>query len=95
MPRVKKTKVEEVVEEIENVELPVEETEEKPEKKSMVKITGSRVNIRKSPNLLGEVLTIAPAGRTFELVNDGTDGFYEIICDGVNAFVMKTYAELS
>lgn len=95
MPRVKKTKVEEVVEEIENVELQVEETEEKPAKKSMVKITGSRVNIRKSPNLLGEVLTIAPAGRTFELVNDGTDGFYEIICDGVNAFVMKTYAELS
>ena len=96
-PRIKKTKVEEPV-----VETKVEEVieEKKPakktaKKKTSVKIKSPRVNIRKSPSLLGEVLTIAIAGDKFDLINDGEDGFYEIAFEGKNAFVMKDYAELS
>ena len=96
MPRIKKTKVEEPV-----VETKVEEVvEKKPAKKTVkkktaVKISAPRVNIRKSPSLMSDVLKIAVAGDKFDLVNDGEDGFYEIICDGEQAFVMKEYAELS
>ena len=64
-------------------------------KKSAVKITAPRVNVRKSPSLMAEVLKIAVAGDKFDLVNDGEDGFYEIVCDDAQAFVMKEYAELS
>lgn len=64
-------------------------------KKSVVKITAPRVNVRKSPSLMAEVLKIAVAGDKFDLVNDGEDGFYEVICDDAQAFVMKEYAELS
>ena len=96
-PRIKKTKVEEPV-----VETKVEEVveEKKPakkttKKKTSVKIKAPRVNIRKTPSLLGEVLNIAAAGDKFNLVNDSEDGFYEIEFEGKNAFVMKDYAELS
>lgn len=97
MPRVKKTKVEEPV-----VETKVEEVveEKKPvkkttKKKTSVKIKAPRVNIRKTPSLLGDILTIAVAGDKFDLVNDAENGFYEIMFEGKNAFVMKEYAELS
>lgn len=96
-PRVKKTKVEEPV-----VETKVEEVieEKKPakkttKKKSSIKIKAPRVNIRKTPSLLGDVLSIAVAGDKFDLINDAEDGFYEINFEGKNAFVMKDYAELS
>ena len=63
-------------------------------KKSAVKITAPRVNIRKSPSLMSEVKKIAVAGEKFDLLNDGEDGFYEVVCDNENAYIMKDYAEL-
>lgn len=98
-------KKEEVIEEVKVVTEEIEKPAEKPEikatvkkatkKKSTVKITAPRVNIRKSPSLIGEIATIAVAGDKFDLINDGEDGFYEIVCDDTQAFVMKEYAELS
>ena len=73
----------------------VKEAKKTTKKKSSVKVTAPRVNIRKSPSLNGDVLKIAVAGDKFDLVSDGEDGFYEIKCDGSRAFVMKEYAELS
>lgn len=94
-------KKEEVVEETKVIE-PVEM--EQPEikatvkkatkKKSTVKITAPRVNVRKTPSLMGDVKKIAVAGDKFNLVNDGDDGFYEVICENENAYIMKDYAEL-
>lgn len=97
MPRVKKTKVEEPVVETKDEEVveenkPVKKT---TKKKTSVKIKVPRVNIRKTPSLLGDILTIAVAGDKFDLVNDAENGFYEIMFEGKNAFVMKEYAELS
>ena len=98
-------KKEEVVEEVKVVTEEIEKPAEKPEikatvkkttkKKTTVKIKAPRVNVRKSPSLMAEVLKIAVAGDKFDLVNDGEDGFYEIVCDDTQAFVMKEYAELS
>lgn len=98
-------KKEEVVEEVKVVTEEIEKPAEKPEikatvkkatkKKTTVKIKAPRVNVRKSPSLMAEVLKIAVAGDKFDLVNDGEDGFYEIVCDDAQAFVMKEYAELS
>ena len=63
-------------------------------KKSSIKITAPRVNVRKSPSLMGEVKKIAVAGEKFELLNDSDNGFYEVVCDNENACIMKDYAEL-
>ena len=100
----RRTKKEEVIEEVKVVE-EIEKPAEKPEikgtvkkatkKKTSVKITAPRVNIRKSPSLMGEVLKIALAGDKFDLVNDGDDGFYEVACDNGTAFIMKDFAELA
>lgn len=101
-------KKEEVVIEETKVTEEIEAPAEKPEmvaevkevkkttrkKTSAIKITAPRVNIRKSPSLSGEVQKIAVAGDKFDLINDGNDGFYEIICDNSNAYVMKDYAEV-
>lgn len=103
MARRKKEEVlEEIIEEVKEVE-PVEIEQPKidgvakkaTKKKSTVKITAPRVNIRKSPSLVGEVQKIAVAGDKFNLINDSNDGFYEIICDNSNAYVMKEFAELA
>ena len=76
-------------------EEPKEEVVKKPaKKKTTVKIKAPRVNVRKSPSLMGDVLKIAVAGDKFALVNDGDDGFYEITCDGETAYIMKDYAQL-
>lgn len=100
----RRTKKEEVIEEVkvtEEIEKPAEKPEVKAtvkkvtKKKSSVKITAPRVNIRKSPSLMGEVLKIALAGDKFDLVTDGGDGFYEVTCDGETAFIMKDFAELA
>ena len=99
--RIKKEEV--VIEETkvtEEIEKPAEQPELKAvikkatKKKTTVKITSPRVNIRRSPSLAGEVYKIAVSGDKFDLVNDGEDGFYEIKCDGINAFIMKDYADL-
>ena len=89
-----------VTEEIENpaekpeLKAEVKEVKKSSKKKSSVKITAPRVNIRKSPSLVGEVKKIAVAGEKFDLVNDGDDGFYEISCENGIAYVMKDFAEL-
>ena len=98
-------KKEEVIEEINVITEEIEKPAEKPEikatvkkatkKKATVKITAPRVNVRKSPSLMAEVLKIAVADDKFDLVNDGEDGFYEVAYDGTSAFIMKEYAELS
>ena len=102
--RTKKEEIVEVVEEVkvaDEIENPIEVPEIKgtvkkaTKKKASVKITAPRVNIRKSPSLIADVQKIAVAGDKFELVHDGEDGFYEILCDGSNAFVMKDFAELA
>lgn len=100
----RKIKKEDVVIEETKVTEEIEKPAEVPEikavvkratkKKTTVKITAPRVNIRKSPSLMGDVQTIAVVGDKFELINDGEDGFYEIICENSNAFVMKDFAEL-
>lgn len=96
-------KKETVIEEAKSVEIPVEEMAEQPvvekpvkkaTKKTVVKIKNPRVNIRKSPSLMGEVLMIASAKDKFDFVADSDDGFYEITVNGSPAFVMKEYAEL-
>ena len=101
----RRVKKEEVVEEVKVVTEEIENPAEKPEikatvkkatkKKTTVKIKAPRVNVRKSPSLMAEVMTIAVAGDKFDLVNDGDDGFYEVNCDGEQAFIMKEYAELA
>ena len=96
--RIKKDEIIEEVKVIEPVEIEQPEikatVKKVTKKKNNVKIKSPRVNIRKTPSLLGEVLIVASAGDKFELINDGEDGFYEIKCEGMNAFVMKDYAEL-
>ena len=96
-------KKEEVVEEtkvIEEVKKPAEKPEVKAtvkkatKTKNTVKIKAPRVNVRKSPSLMGEVAKIAVAGDKFDLIEAGDDGFYEVNCDGEKAFIMKDFAEL-
>lgn len=96
-------KKEEVIEEtkvIEEIEKPAEKpvikgtAKKVTKKKTTVKIKAPRVNVRKSPSLIGDVATIAVAGDKFDLVNDGDDGFYEVTYDGKQAFIMKDFAEL-
>lgn len=94
-------KKEEIVEETKVIEpIEIEQPEIKgtvkkvSKKKSSIKITAPRVNIRKSPSLASEIQKIAIAGDKFDLVNDDDDGFYEISCDNTRAFVMKEFAEL-
>ena len=96
-------KKEEVIEEVKVLETeePIAEkpeikgVEKKVTKKKVVKIKNPRVNIRKSPSLMGEILMVASAKDKFDFIADSDDGFYEIIVNGAPAFVMKEYAELS
>ena len=81
------------------VEKPVEEViepvvEEKP-KKTSVKISFPRVNIRKNPDLSADVLNVAIAGDKFELISDEDEKFYEISFNGEKAFVMKDFVVLA
>lgn len=108
--RKKEELVEEVIEETkvtEEIETPAEQPEFVAEVKEEVKeevpvnnsalcvvITAPRVNIRKSPSLVGDIQKIAAEGDKFDLVNDGNDGFYEIKCDNSQAFVMKKFAKI-
>ena len=102
MARVNKKK-EEVIEEVKVLETeePIAEkpeikgVEKKATKKKVVKIKNPRVNIRKSPSLMGEILMVASAKDKFDFVSDSDNGFYEITVNGAPAFVMKEYAELS
>ena len=90
-PVVEEVKIEEVVE-----EKPVlKGTAKKATKKNNVKISAPRVNIRKSPSLMADVVTIALQGDKFPLVSDNEDGFYEIEINGNQAFVMKEFATLA
>jgi len=97
--RVKKEEVVEETKVTEEIEKPAEKPEikgtvKKATKKKSVKIKAPRVNVRKTPSLIGEVAKIAVAGDKFDLVNSGDDGFYEVNCDGETAFIMKDFAEL-
>ena len=92
---IEETVITEVIEEpAKKPEMVAEVKEIIKEEKKTVRIAASRVNVRKSPSLLGEVQKVAIAGDRFSLVKDGDDGFYEVICEGQHAFVMKSYAEL-
>lgn len=89
------------VEEVAPIEAAVEEVveEKKPVKKTAkkksVKIDTPRINVRKTPSLLGDIVGIAVQNDKFDLVNDGDDGFYEIAYQNGTAFVMKDYCKLA
>lgn len=96
MPR--KKKIESVVEEIKtDVQVAENETlkeESKPSKKKeektkMITVIKPRVNVRKTPSLLGEILGIVAEGEKFELLEkESNGGFYCINYKGTKAYIM-------
>lgn len=59
----------------------------------LVRISGNKVNVRKSPSTSGEVLTQASAGTLYEFVSE-KDGWFEVKIPGMtgNAYVSATVA---
>lgn len=98
-------KITKKIEEVAPIETPVVEEakevieEKKPVKKTakkkVVKVDTPRINVRKTPSLLGDILGIAVQNDKFDLVNDSEDGFYEIAYNGSTAFLMKDYCKLA
>lgn len=95
MPRKKKVEnIDEIkIEEIDTsvVEDNVKPKKKKEEKHKTITVIKPRVNIRKTPSLLGEILGIVTEGEKFELLEDNKDGgFYCINYNGLKAYIMAT-----
>ena len=94
MARRVKEVVEEKVEPIVEEKVEPKKTTKRAAKKNNVKIAAPRVNIRKEASLNSDVLMIALKDEKFEFVTEAGD-FYEIVCDGQKAFVMKEFSTLA
>lgn len=92
MPR--KKKVEEIVveetvlEETPKIKEEIEKT--KKEKKKKVKVIALRVNVRKTPSLIGEILGVVSENEEFELLSDDDFGGFKCInWNGNEAYIMS------
>ena len=91
-------KKKEVIEEIKEEKKPVVEQEiKKPARKKIpkVKVDSLKVNVRKTPSLLGEIIGVVSAGDKLELVSDVKEaGFYNVKFEGKSAYIMADFVRV-
>lgn len=58
-------------------------------------VTAKKLNLRAKPSTDGEKLTSIPAGVTFQITSDETEGWYSAIFNGVSGYVSADYVTVS
>lgn len=81
--------IEQVIEEVKEEVKEKKKPAEKKDNKTIVEVIKPRVNIRKTPSLLGEVLGVVTEGERLELLDKYPNGgFYFINWNGVYAYIL-------